>query len=156
MRLISLKAVLLAYIIKNISDIFYRQKCPIKSKPYIKRKKFSLSVNTQDSKNLWTRWDKLLGNECFYVQTSEQLLLTRFFKVASNKNVAFLVPPLSQQCLLHILDLLQGDLNVHALCLKTSFFFPFMKDHLYMFDFISLVFVLIWTSHAWQIQMYRK
>lgn len=62
------------------------------------------------------------GNECFYVQTSEQILLTRFFKVASNKNVTFLVPSLSQQCLLHILDLLQGDLNVHALCLKTSLF----------------------------------
>lgn len=82
------------------------------------------------------------------MQTSEQLLLTRFFKVASNKNVTFLVPPLSQQCLLHILDLLQGDLNVHAPCLKTSFF-PLMKDHLFIFDFIPLVFVLIWTSHAW-------
>lgn len=143
------KAVLMAYIIKNnIYDILWRQVSYKIQTLYKKEKKFSLSVNMQDSKNLWTRWDKLFGKERFYVLTSEQLLLTRFFKVASNKNVTFLVPPLSQQCLLHILDLLQGDLNVHAPCLKTSFF-PFMKDHLFIFDFIPLVFVLIWTSHAW-------
>lgn len=54
---------------------------------------------------------------------NSKILLTRFFKVTSNKNVKFLVPPLSQQCLLHILDVLQGDLNVHAQCLKSSLFF---------------------------------
>ena len=54
-------------------------------------------------------------------QVNSKILLTRFFKVTSN--VTFLVPPLSQQCLLHILDLLQGDLNVHAQCLKTSLIF---------------------------------
>lgn len=54
---------------------------------------------------------------------NSKILLTRFFKVTSNKTLTFLVPPLSQQCLLYILDLFQGDLNVHAQCLKTFLFF---------------------------------
>ena len=60
------------------------------------------------------------------------ILLTRFFKVTSNKNVTFLVPPLSQQCLLHIVDLLQGDLNVHTQCLKTSLFFIHERSFIHM------------------------
>lgn len=56
-------------------------------------------------------------------KVNSKVFLTRFFKVTSNENVTFLVSPLFQQRLLHILDLLQGDLNVHAQCLKTSLFF---------------------------------
>lgn len=60
----------------------------------------------------------------FYVRkVNSKVLLTRFFKVTSNETLTLLVSPLSQQCLLHILDLFQGDLNVHAQCLKTSLFF---------------------------------
>lgn len=116
------KGDLLAYITKTLFMTYFGGTYPKKSN--LIQKKPSQSVNIQDSKTCAQGNTNCLEMDVFmWEQVNSKILLTRLFKVTSNKNVTFLVPPLSQQCLLHILDLLQGDLNVHAYCLKTSLFF---------------------------------